>query len=111
MNRETQELHELLKKVVLPDGWICEKGWPWREATHFVAPKREGGVIIKHRRVYIQLPSSGPASPTVDITDGNEHYFKGRGWRDRIVEAARRAVKAYGLINGPRSHFMNWQDL
>lgn len=94
MTAERLDVHERLAELKLPKGWVCEKAWPWGNATHFVAPNRRGGVVVQDRRVNIQLLGAGPCARYVAITDGAECYFKGKGWLVRIVAAAKRAVAA-----------------
>ena len=90
MTAEQQRIHEKFEATELPRGWTCEKAWPWRDGTHLIAPHRRGGVVIKNRCVHVQLPGSPPSSPRVDIGE-----FRGRGWLDRMVEAAVKATYKY----------------
>lgn len=91
MNAEQRKVHERLLAEELPPGWTCERAWPWGGGTHLVAPGRKGGVVVQHRSVIVQLPGTGgPCSPQVRVGD-----FWGRGWLDRMVDAAVRAAREY----------------
>lgn len=89
MNAEQQHIHEVFKWQKLPAGWTCEKARPWQDGTHLIAPQRRGGVVIKDRRVHVQLPGNhrGPCSPKADVGE-----YRGRGWINRMVEAAVKAA-------------------
>ena len=99
MTAEAATLHRALRRLRLPPGWTCEEAWPWKTGTHLIAPARKGGVIVKHRRVTVQLPGTGPGRPTVNVHDGGRTFaFHGRDWQKRIVAAARLAVRAWGRL-------------
>lgn len=114
MNKEQTALHALLEnEVSLPDGWICEQAFPWKDGTHLVAPQRSGGVVVRERRVRVQLPGDigDVCADHVHVTDGESgEEFKGRQWRSRIVVAAERAVWSLSELskfrddNGPMAH-------
>ena len=87
MNAEVKKLLAELETKALPPGWECEAAWPWRDGVHLVAPDRRGGIIIHDRNVRVQLPGSGPARDVVDIGE-----YRGRGWFEKLVTAAVRAV-------------------
>lgn len=105
----------------LPDGWSVEEVHPWRNGTLLVAPERKGGVLVRDRHVSVQLPGSGPASPRVEITDEDQIEFVGRGWRERVTQAAVRAAKARAnhftdpdgdaLNRRPAHTYVNWREL
>ena len=100
MDAETLQTHALLVQAheqgLLPAGWSVEVSWPWKTDTHLIAPERKGGVIVHaYRTVAIQLPGDGPARSRVQVQDRGEERYMGRGWRERIVEAAVRAAEAY----------------
>lgn len=99
MNAEARATHALLVQQCeqgnLPSGWSVEAGWPWKKDTHLIAPERRGGVIVSDREISVQLPGHGPASSRIQITDDDNWRFTGRGWQQRLVDAAVRAAEAY----------------
>lgn len=91
MNRDEQRIYDALRQQALPPGWTCEPEFAYRKATHLIAPKRSGGVVVKKWNVHVQLPGTGPASDKIEI--GSD--FKGRGWLDEIVYVAVKAAFTY----------------
>ena len=112
MNAESRALHARLKaEVALPEGWVCELCWPWREHTHLVAPRRKGGVIVKVRTVRVEL-AGDVCTCVVDIIDGGQDHFKGRRWRERLVRAVNRAIWVYEKwVKDGESSVVTWQSI